>query len=79
MDEVFIAFDTVANLGHEIRRLRRRAGLTQGALAEKAGVSRRWVSSAERGHVGGEIGNLMKVVRALEVKFQFMRPQVSAL
>lgn len=74
MDEIFRAFDTVANLGHEIRRLRQRAGLTQKALAEKAGVSRRWVNHVERGHIGGEIGNLMKVVRALEVKCQFLRP-----
>lgn len=79
MDEIFIAFDTVANLGHEIKRLRRRASLTQGDLADKAGVSRRWVSYVERGHVGGEIGNLMKVVRALDVKLQFMRPPSSAL
>lgn len=78
MDEVFIPFDTVANLGHEIRRLRRRAGITQGDLADKAGVSRRWVIHIERGHVGGEIGNVMKVIRALELKLQFMRPQESA-
>ena len=58
-------FRTVGHLGMELRRLRHDAGLTQGSLAERAGVSRRWLSQVERGHPAGEIANLMKVIRAL--------------
>jgi transcriptional regulator with XRE-family HTH domain len=42
--------DTV-RFGHAVRALRRRKGLTQAALAEKAGVSQSPVSRAERGEV----------------------------
>ncbi len=73
MSELFLGFNTVKGLGDELRRLRIDAGLTQAALAEKAGVSRRWVGSAEKGHVGGEIGNLMMVIRALGMKIVFER------
>lgn len=71
MTEEYFPFNTVAGLGHEIRRLRKRAGLTQAGLAERAGVSRRWVGNVEKGHIGGEIGNLMMVVRALETALVF--------
>lgn len=56
---------TVGQLGMEIRRLRLAAGLTQAELAERAGVSRRWLGRLERGHARAETGNLMRVVRAL--------------
>ena len=64
-------FRTVGHLGMELRRLRHEADLTQAALAQRADVSRRWLSQAERGHAGGEIGNLMKVVRALDLSLRF--------
>ena len=73
MSEFFLAFNTVAGLGNELRRLRIDAGLTQAELADKSGVSRRWVGNAEKGHVGGEIGNLLMVVRALGMKLVFER------
>ena len=58
---------TVGQLGQEIRRARRGLGLTQADLAEKALVSRRWLSQLERGHLGAEVGKVMRVVRALEL------------
>ncbi|MCQ3807293.1 MAG: helix-turn-helix domain-containing protein [Acidimicrobiaceae bacterium] len=73
MPEFFLPFNTVKGLGDELRRLRMDAALTQSELASKAGVSRRWVGNAEKGHVGGEIGKLMMVVRALGVKLAFER------
>ena len=75
MAQVFFrGFATIGHFGQELRRLRIAAGLTQAELAERAGVSRRWISRAERGHGGGEIGNLMKVVRALGLEMRFDRP-----
>lgn len=56
---------TVGQLGFEVRRLRETAAMTQAELAELAGVSRRWLGRLEGGHEGGELGNLMRVVRAL--------------
>ena len=56
---------TVGQLGMEIRRLRLAAGLTQAELAERAGVSRRWVGQVERGHLRAEADKVMRVVRAL--------------
>ena len=56
---------TVGQFGFEVRRLREAANMTQAELAEHAGVSRRWIVRLEGGHGGGELANLMKVVRAL--------------
>ena len=58
---------TVGQLGQEVRRARRDLGLTQADLAKKALVSRRWLSQLECGHLGAEIGKIMRVVRALEL------------
>lgn len=72
--EFFRGFSTIGHLGMELRRLRIAASLTQAELAELAGVSRRWISLAERGHGGGELGNLMRVVRSLGMELRFDRP-----
>ena len=69
--EVYRPFRTVGHLGLELRRLRQEAGLTQAELAERAGVSRRWISQVERGHERAEAGNLMRVVRALGLAVRF--------
>ncbi|WP_420443624.1 helix-turn-helix transcriptional regulator [Candidatus Poriferisodalis sp.] len=58
---------TLGQLGMEVRRLRHEAELSQEALADMAGVSRRWVGRLERGHRGAEIANVMSVVRALDM------------
>ena len=63
--------NTVGSLGAEMRRLRLAAGLTQQQLADAAGVSRRWVSLCEKGHPGAELGNLMRVARALGLAVRF--------
>ena len=57
---------TIGQFGAEIRRLRTGAGLSQAALAEASGVSRRWVGRLERGHEHAELANIMRVVRALD-------------
>ena len=72
--DFFRSFNTVGYLGWEVKRLRKAAGLTQAELADQAGVSRKWVVMCEKGHVRGEIGNLMMVVRALGLELRFARP-----
>ncbi len=61
---------TVGQLGMEMRRVRLAAGLTQAVLAQRAGVSRRWLGQMERGHLRAETDKLMRVVRALGLSLQ---------
>lgn len=70
-------FNTVGALGAELRRYRAAAGLTQQQLAERSGVSRRWIGLCEKGHPRAELGNLMRVARALGLAVRF-DPQPSA-
>ena len=48
-------------------RLRKAGGLTQEELAERAGLSARYVSSIERGVVSASVTVLGRVARALDV------------
>ncbi|MDF1487231.1 helix-turn-helix domain-containing protein [Tessaracoccus caeni] len=57
---------SLLRLGTTLVGLRRRRGLTQAQLAEKAGVSRQWLIAAEKGQKDGlEIGKLMVALDAL--------------
>lgn len=55
--------DNPEAIGRLLRNQRRAAGLTQQQLADRIGVSRRWVGSAERGNPRSEI---LLVMRALQ-------------
>jgi HTH-type transcriptional regulator/antitoxin HipB len=56
---------TPRDIGALVRDRRQAAGLTQTALAEQAGVSRRWLAAIEAGKPGAEIGLLLRVLAAL--------------
>ncbi len=62
MDRTLIFF------GKVIGDLRRNMGLSQEALAEKAGVHRTYVSQIERGLKSPTLAVLMKLAAALQVK-----------
>jgi transcriptional regulator with XRE-family HTH domain len=53
-------------LGERIERYRIEASLTQAALAERAGISKRTLERVEAGH-GAELVTLIRVLRALNV------------
>ncbi|RMG96334.1 MAG: XRE family transcriptional regulator [Deltaproteobacteria bacterium] len=55
------------SLGDELRRLRRRAGLSQEALAERAGVHAKHVQRIERGRCNPNLSTLVALAAALEV------------
>lgn len=55
------------DLGVYLRERRRAAGLSQDALAVRAGVSRRWISALEAGKPTAEIGLVFKVTAALDL------------
>ena len=59
---------TPTYLGDTIRQLRKAANLTQTELAEKARVSRCWISQLETGKRTAEIGKTMVVLHCLEHK-----------
>lgn len=57
---------TVRDLGAALREARRAAGLSQEALAERAGVSRQWLSRLETGsNPGAELRKVLDVLAAL--------------
>lgn len=59
---------TVRDLGAAVRHRRRAAGLTQAALADRAGVSRQWLSGFESGKSpGAELGKVLDVLAALHL------------
>ncbi|MEV6347046.1 helix-turn-helix domain-containing protein [Actinoplanes sp. NPDC051851] len=53
------------DFGTYVRERRRAAGLSQEALAARAGVSRRWLSAFEGGKPTAEIDLVLKVTAAL--------------
>ncbi|MFS0698944.1 helix-turn-helix domain-containing protein [Cellulomonas sp. 179-A 4D5 NHS] len=56
---------TAAQLGAAVRARRNADGLTQAALASRAGISRRTLIAIEQGHPAGEIGRVLDVLHAL--------------
>ena len=60
--------DNLFELGHAIRASRQSHGMTQAALADKAAVSRAFVSSLERGmKPRAELIRVMQVLQALDL------------
>ncbi|MBM3462003.1 MAG: type II toxin-antitoxin system Y4mF family antitoxin [Armatimonadetes bacterium] len=57
--------NTPSDLGGIIRARRRRLGLDQRTLAERAGVSRQWIVEVEKGKPRAEIGLLLQSLNAL--------------
>ena len=56
--------------GKRVRELRQAKGLSQEALAFKAGIDRTYMTSIENGKRNVSIQNIEKVINALEVSVQ---------
>ena len=54
-------------IGHELRKARQRAGLTQEELSFRAGVSRPYISQLERNLKSPTVGTLLRICDALDV------------
>jgi transcriptional regulator with XRE-family HTH domain len=63
-----VAFAYRRTVGQQIRAYRREAGLTQEKLAEKAGLSYKYLGEVERGVVNVSLDSLMRLAKALKVK-----------
>ena len=55
-------------IGATVLKYRRRAGLSQEALAEKADVHPNYVGRIERGECSATVGILLRVAKALEIR-----------
>lgn len=54
-------------IGHNVRRIRTEAGLSQEELADRAELHRTYISSIERGERNVSIENIFAIARALKV------------
>jgi HTH-type transcriptional regulator/antitoxin HipB len=68
-----VLIHTARELGLLIREARRRANLTQAVLAERIGVSRKWVIDLEGGKTTAEVGRVLQALRALDLSLD-VRP-----
>jgi transcriptional regulator with XRE-family HTH domain len=55
-------------IGEAVLRNRRRAGLSQEALAEKADIHPNYVGRIERGECSATVGILLRLARALGIR-----------
>ncbi|WP_199514979.1 helix-turn-helix domain-containing protein [Nucisporomicrobium flavum] len=69
--------DRPSDLGNHLREVRRRAGLSQAAVATRAGLSRRWLSDLEAGKATAEVGLVLKLVAALDLILEINPPPKS--
>jgi len=55
-------------LGDKIRHYRKRAGLTQEQLAEKADLHHNFIGEVERGNMETSLTSLLRIAKALGVR-----------
>jgi HTH-type transcriptional regulator/antitoxin HipB len=63
-----MSIETMQTLSSTLRGRRHALGLTQSALAAQAGVSRKFISDAESGKDTIEVGRLLKLIAALDLR-----------
>ena len=59
--------DIKEKIGLRVKQLRKKAGLSQEALALKAGIDRTYVNSVENGKRNVSIMNINKIAKALNI------------
>ena len=69
---------TPRELGGFVRHTRRRKGLTQASLADRAGVTRRWLSDLESGKASVEMGLVLATLDALGVALEVTEAPASS-
>lgn len=72
--DILMPITTLRQLATIIRSERTRAGLSQAQLAERAGVSRWWISQFESGKARAELGLMLNVLDALDLVLDISRP-----
>ena len=65
----------LVSFGNRLRQLRKRAGLSQEALAHKAELDRSYVGGVERGEYNVSLLNICILARALDLPpYELLRP-----
>jgi HTH-type transcriptional regulator/antitoxin HipB len=64
---------TTEDVGQIVRETRKQVGLSQQALAGKAGVTRQWIAGLERGKAGVAFGGVLRVCHVLGLRFDLGR------
>jgi len=67
----YIPLRTAREVGVLLRDARKRANLDQATLAERLGVSRKWVVDAERGNPGASLGTVLRALDIVGVHLAF--------
>ena len=75
--EVLVWLRSPAEFGLMVRDQRRAVGSSQQQLADRVGVSRRWVVQMEQGKPGAELGLVLKTLSALTLQVQVDLPAAS--
>ncbi len=65
------------DVGEALRRRRIDLGLSQDALAQKAGVTQTQISGIERGGSNARIGTVMAVARTLGLEMAFIPKEIA--
>lgn len=63
---------TSSDLGALIRDRRTRMGLDQASLAQRAGVSRKWLVEVEQGKPRAAVGLILRTLRVLDVSLEVL-------
>jgi HTH-type transcriptional regulator/antitoxin HipB len=61
--------ETVNRIRLAVRGKRRALGLSQAQVAQRAGVSRKWLSEFEQGKVKVELGLVLRLLDSLDLQF----------
>lgn len=61
---------TLNQIAATVRGRRQELGLSQATLAEKARVSRKWISEFEQGKPSAELGLVLRLLDALDLDMQ---------
>jgi HTH-type transcriptional regulator/antitoxin HipB len=57
-------------IGNQIRRERKKQGLSQGGLGSKAGLRQETISLIENGHPAAKLNTLLAILAALDLEFR---------
>ncbi len=61
---------TEQQFGNALRRARKRLGLSQGDLGEKAGLRQSTISDIERGNAGAKLDTILQLLAALDLELE---------
>ncbi|MCY4102789.1 MAG: helix-turn-helix domain-containing protein [bacterium] len=61
-----------SEIGAALQGLRRSLDITQAELAERARVTRKWISEMENGKATAEVGVLCRVLAALDARIEIV-------